>query len=363
MHNTLLDLIQYEGDNENLVHHSQIEDFNSKSQLVVQESQEAIFFRDGQALDLFGPGRHTLTTQNLPLLRKVVGALFGGKTPYTCDVFFINKVCVMDIMWGTDSPISLEDPKYGLLIGVRSNGTLALNVQDSRRFVVNVVGRLKDYSVDNVKKAIKGSIMTVIKNAIANAIAVENVSILEISAKLMDLSGKCLELINNELEFFGLSLKKFYINNISCTEEDLAELKEAKAKAASMVIEAGAKAKSREIQGYDYRTERQFDVMDKAASNTGGMAGAFVGAGVGLGAGVGIGSAIGQTTKEALSENKIAGGKVKCQNCGSEIDASCKFCPNCGQENKPQARFCPNCGQKLEAGAKFCPNCGQKVGE
>lgn len=363
MHNNLLDVISYEGGNDILVHHSLIEDFNSKSQLIVNESQEALFYKEGQALDLFGPGRHTLSTSNLPLLRKVVGALFGGNTPYPCDVFFINKVCVMDIMWGTDSPIALEDPKYQLLINVRANGSMALYVEDSRRFVVNVVGQLPEYGVDSVKKAIKGAVMSVIKNSIATAIASEGISILEVTTHLLELGEKCLGLVNKELEFFGLKLKKFYINSISCPDEDLKELKEMKSKATAMVIEAGAKAKSREIQGYDYRTERQFDVLDKAASNTGGAAGAFVGAGVGLGVGVGVGTAVSGVAKDAMTSQPQAAGTVKCAKCGAEIPASAKFCPNCGQENKPQAHFCPNCGNKVEAGAKFCPNCGQKLGE
>lgn len=365
MHNELLDVIKYAGDNNTLVYHSEIDDFNSKTQLVVNEAQEAIFYKDGQALDLFASGRHTLSTENLPLLRKLVGKLFGGKTPYTCEVFFINKVSVMDIMWGTDSPITLEDPKYGILIGVRSNGTMTLNVEDSRRFVVNVVGQLKEYSVENVKRGIKGAIMTVLKTAIAKAIAIENVSILEIATKLTELSETCLGLINKELEYFGIKLRKFYINSISAGEEDLRELKEMKSKATAMVIEAGAKAKSREIQGYDYRTERQFDVMDKAASNNGGVSGAFIGAGVGLGAGVGIGAAVANAATGTMGENKPAApaGTVKCAGCGADIPATAKFCPECGQPNKPQAKFCPECGTKLEAGAKFCPECGHKVGE
>ena len=361
MHNSLLDVIEFAGDNSNLVHRSVIENFNSKSQLIVNEAQEAIFYKDGQALDLFGAGRHSLTTENLPLLRKLVGVLFGGKTPYKCEVFFINKVNVLDIMWGTDSPITLEDPKYHLFIDVRSNGTMGVQVEDSRRFLVNVVGQLQDYSVDQVKRAIKGAIMTVLKNSISHAINEEGISILEINSHLMELGNKCLELINKEISYFGIKLPRFYINSIACGDVDLQMLKDAKAKAASMIVEAEAKAASRRIQGYDYRTERQFDVLETAAGNEGGAAGAFVGAGVGLGAGLGVGKAIGDVASQSM--NPSAGGSV-CPKCGASVPQGAKFCPSCGQKLEGvQKRFCPNCGQEVKPDAKFCPNCGQKVGE
>ena len=363
MHNNLLDVIKYVGDNNVLVHRSEIEDFNSKSQLVVDESQEAIFYKDGQALDLFGPGKHSLTTQNLPLLRKLVGSLFGGKTPYPCTVYFINKVSVMDVLWGTDTPIPLEDPKYHLLINVRANGTMVLRIKDSRKFVVGICGQLSDFTVDGVKKGIKGAIMMIIKNAIAKAIAVEGVSILEINAHLDSLSKNALARINEEIEYYGIALERYYINAISCTPEDLQELKAAKAKAASMIVEAEAKAKSREIQGYDYRTERQFDVLQEAAGNEGGAAGTMIGAGVGLGVGFGLGGAVGQVAKDSMIPNQAPANSVKCAKCGADIPAGSKFCPNCGNKVETQAanKFCPNCGNKLEPGAKFCPNCGQKL--
>ena len=144
---------------------------------------------------MFPSGRHSLTTDNLPFLRKLVGKLFGGETPYSCEVYFINKVNALDVLWGTDSPIALEDPKYGLLINVRSNGTMAFKIDDSRRFVINVVGQIHDFTVDGVKRAVKGAIMSVVKNSISKALVEEGISILEIGTKLLDLSNICREFI------------------------------------------------------------------------------------------------------------------------------------------------------------------------
>ena len=254
------------------------------------------------------------------------------------------------------------DNEYGLLINVRSNGTMAFKIDDSRRFVVNVVGQLQDFTVDGVKKGIKAAILAVIKNSISKIIVEQGVSILEINTKIMEIGNGCLDLINKEIAYLGIELQRFYVNSISCSDEDLAALKDAKAKAASLLVEAQAKAESRRIQGYDYRTERQFDVLDKAASNTGGAAGGLVGAGVGLGTGLGVGGAVGSMTKDALNDiNKPAG--TICPKCGAQVPSGAKFCPGCGEKVEAMTGgFCPQCGKKLEPGTKFCPQCGTKVG-
>ena len=174
MNNNYLDVIKYEGDNNSIVYKSHIENFNTKTQLIVNESQEAIFYKDGQALDLFPSGRHSLTTDNVPFLKKIFGKLFGGNTPFTCEVFFINKVSVLDVLWGTDTPITLEDPKYHLLVGLRANGQMGFRVTDSRKFVVKVVGQLTDFAVDNVKRSIKGMVMNNVKDLLAKKIIEEN---------------------------------------------------------------------------------------------------------------------------------------------------------------------------------------------
>ena len=133
-----LHVIEQEMTNDQLVVRHHVEDFNAKSQLIVYESQEALFYKNGQALDLFPSGRHELTSENVPLLKRIFGGLFGGKTPLPCDVYFINKVNVLDVIWGTDSPIELEDPKYHLLVRVRANGQTGIRVKDSRRFAAGV---------------------------------------------------------------------------------------------------------------------------------------------------------------------------------------------------------------------------------
>lgn len=369
----LLDIISYAGGNDEIVTRSEIEDFNSKSQLIVNESQEALFYKDGKALDLFSAGKYSLSTGNFPILRKLVGLAFGGKTPFTCYVYFINKVNVLDIMWGTDSPIALEDPKYRILVNVRANGTLGFRIVDSRKFVVKCVAQLPEFTTNDIKKNIKGVLMAHIKNAISKTIIRNNVSVLEISTMLVDLSKEIQTEINKEIENeYGIELVQFYLNNVSAPESDLNVLKETREKQmrtmSDIDLEAykterlgQAKARSRQAQGYTYQEERKFDVLEDAASNSG-VSGSVMNATMGVGMGLGVGSGVGQMMKDTLNEEKKAEAPksgVKCNKCGATIIGNAKFCPECGSP-VVREKFCTNCGTKLEPGTKFCPECGTK---
>lgn len=369
----ILDIIKYEGDNNVLVAKSHIEDFNSKSQLIVNESQEAIFYKDGQALDLFTSGRHSLNTQNLPILRRIVGSLFGGKTPFHCEVFFINKVNVLDIMWGTDAPITVEDPKYHLIVGVRSNGQTGIRVVDSRKFVVKVVGQLKEFTVDNVKRSIKGLMMTQVKDVIANTIINSGVSILDISTRLMVLSGQIEAKLNERLVDLGIEVTNFFVNTISCSDADISKLKATKEKymeamtdieieAIKTVKMGEAMARARSVQGYTYQEERKYDVLEGAAKNEG-SAGNVMGASMGVGMGLGLGGAMGAQMGNVAEQmtNEPQQGSNVCPNCHAQVKPNAKFCSECGTKLEKKDKFCSECGAKLEGGAKFCPECGSKV--
>ena len=128
----LVDIIKYEGDNSTFIWKHPCEDFNLMSQLIVHENQEAIFFMNGQALDLFGPGRYTLETQNLPIIGKVLNLATGGETPFHCEVYFINKTEQMSIKWGTDSRVQYIEPTYGFPISIGASGEMSLRAADSR---------------------------------------------------------------------------------------------------------------------------------------------------------------------------------------------------------------------------------------
>ena len=136
----IVSIIKYEGDNSTFIWKHPCEDFNTSTQLIVHESQEAIFFLNGQALDLFGPGRHTLETQNIPLLRRIINIPTGGESPVHCEVYFINKTEQMAIRWGTDSKVQYVEPTYKFPLQIGASGEMSLRAEDSRKLLVKLIG-------------------------------------------------------------------------------------------------------------------------------------------------------------------------------------------------------------------------------
>ena len=376
-----LDVIRYVGDNDVIVYRDHIENFNTKSRLIVEESQEALFFKDGQALDLFPSGSFPLTTDNVPLIKKIFNKIFSrDATPFQCEVFFINKVNVCDILWGTDYPIAVEDPKYNLIVNVRSNGQMGIRVVDSRKFVVKIAGQLSAFTVQDVKRSIKGALLSVIKDVLAKAIIESKYSILEIQSHLLDLSKAAVEKLNEYIADMGLEAVHFYIGTINCPDEDIAKLKQMREKRLEAMTELDieymktvkmgeAKAEARRSQGFTYQDERKYDVLEGAAKNEGnGAASTFMGAGIGLGMGAGIGAGIGQAASnvgQAMQQNAAPAAnndQVACPNCKTLVPKGSKFCSSCGSpipQEQPK-KFCTECGAQIEGNAKFCPNCGHK---
>ncbi len=362
----ILDTIRFEGDNNNIVHKHSIQDFNSKSQLIVGESQEALFYKDGQALDLFGPGRHTLDTNNLPIMKKIFSSIFGGNNPFQCEVFFVNKVSVLDILWGTDLPITLEDPKYNILVNIKSFGQMGIKVLDTRRFIIKVVGQLENYSIESIRLATKGMVKLVIKETIAKAIVDSGLSVLELPAKLSEISERIRVLLNVHLEPIGLVLENFFVTSISADKDDLEKLRQVKEKRMEALTDidiesiktirmSQARAVARETEGYSYQDERKFDILQAAAANEG-VSGSIMGAGMGLGVGFGVGEEVSKVANQTFNQPKNS----LCPNCQSPVNANSKFCSSCGQPLTVKKIFCINCGAELPSGAQFCSECGTK---
>ena len=266
------------------------------------------------------------------------------------------------MLWGTDFPIQLEDPKYSMLVSVRARGQMGIRVKDSRRLLVGIVGQLKEYTVAEVSRAIKGMMMSSIKETIASAIIEQKISILEITTKLSALEETILGKLNAKIEKFGLELVNFSLASIMPSDGDLDALKKMK----DTVMESYGRRQSRDIEGYTYFDERRFDILEGAATNAGGAGGSFINMGVGLGMGAGIGREVGnmyqgmsqQPTQTPAPSNKV------CPSCGSPVADGAKFCMTCGQPvpQAPAAKFCPECGTRCEGNSKFCMNCGHKLG-
>ena len=172
-------IIKYEGDNTTFIWKHPLEDFNSLTQLIVHDSQEAIFFMNGQALDLFGGGRYTLETQNIPLIGKVLNRTTNDQTPFHCEVYFINKTEQMSIKWGTDSKVQYVEPKYGFPISIGASGEMSLKVEDSRKLLLKLVGTENFLGQQKLVSYFRGFLMTRVKAYIAQVIRINKISIFE----------------------------------------------------------------------------------------------------------------------------------------------------------------------------------------
>lgn len=417
----LASIIKYEGDNETLVWKHPIEDFNFGSQLIVHESQEAIFFRDGQALDLFGAGRYTLQTQQLPLLEKIYKLPTDTEGTFHSEVYFVNLATQMGVKWGTDSKVRLFDPASGLHIEIGASGEFNIRVTDSRKLLLKVVGTTGGLGqeqllgIGNGKGFFRSMVMTQVKSYLAQTIKENTINILEIDEHLMALSGALRERINAALDEYGLTMPEFYVSRIVTPDDDpnfrrmkeqyaeqyllvrqegirkaeaeaAADRKAVEAQTAARMkiigaqgeaealkiqkqaeaeayrMQAEAEAAEMRMKGYTYQQETSRQVGLEAMKN--GLGGGANAAGAlgdlaGLGVSLGaMGSVIGMT-KDALSPMTQDAAQM-----GAAVGATVAGgwdCPVCGHKNIT-TNFCPDCGgKKPEAKTGWdCAQCGTK---
>lgn len=223
----LASIIKYEGDNSTFIWKHPIEDFNYGSQLIVHESQEAVFFKDGQALDLFGPGRYTLETQQLPLLEKAYNLPTDTEGTFHTEVYFINKTVQMAIKWGTPDKVRFIDPLTGTPLEIGASGEMNLQVDNARKLLVKLVGTMKGISWEEgpgFTKSLQASFRPLIANAVkTNLSAViknEAIDLLEIDEKLDLISDNLREKILPGFEEYGLTIPQFYVTSVVLPEDD-----------------------------------------------------------------------------------------------------------------------------------------------
>ena len=319
----IADVIKYEGANSTFVWKHPLEDFNSLTQLIVHESQEAVFFMNGQALDLFGPGRYTLETQNIPKIGKALNRATGDQTPFHCEVYFINKTEQMSLKWGTDSKVQYIEPTYGFPISIGASGEMSLKVDDSRKLLVKIVGTENSLGQQKLISLFRAFLMTRVKTYIAQIIKEKKINIFEIDEKLTEFSQDIHELLIPDFIDYGLNLERFFVTNIVKPDGDrqyekfkelhfrqYADIAEAKLRqqtdliyaqteAQKVVIDSQAQATKRAQEGYTYQQERGFDVAQTAAANE--AVGQFTNMGVGLGTMAGVGGAVGGAVNSAVN--------------------------------------------------------------
>jgi len=381
----IISVIKYEGDNDIFIYKHPETDFNIGSQLIVHESQEAVLFRDGMALESFGPGRHTLDSKNIVFLRKQIESLAGGESVFHCEIYFINLVTQLGIKWGTDSKIRMFDPISGLHVEVGAFGVFNIKIIDGRKLLLKVVGTSNElkqnklFGVGDALGLLRGIIVSKVKNSLAKAIRENDLNILEIDEHIDELSLILKSVINDFLKDYGLEMPEFYITNISTPDDDpnFIKLKQqhaerylrvqqqrileaeaiastsraeaeamlklaiskgdanaeaearkiiAKAEAEEIRIKGQAEAEMLKLKGGTYAGETARVVGEAIAkgSSGGSIASEIVKAGIGAGVGVGIAKDVVDSVKD---------------------NTDIWTCPNCGR-TKLVDNFCPTCGHK-----------------
>lgn len=391
----VIDVIKYEGDNRTFIWKHPCEDFNLGSQLIVHESQEAVFFRDGKALESFGAGRHTLETQNLSHLKDNINSIAGGKSVFHSEVYFINLTTQLGVKWGTDSKIRMFDPISGLHLELGACGTFNIKVIDGRKLLLKVVGTTSGFTQDNILGStpsatnyFRGMIVAKVKSNLARAIRENDINILEVDEHTDELADILKNEINKILDDYGMYVPEFFITNILTPDDDpnyvrLKEqhaerylkvqqqrIKEAEAVAATKRAEAEAQLKLAVVKGDAYAEAEAKKILAMAEAEEIRVKG-FAEAEVLRAKGGDYQSETARIVGKAAAENEssgasgsIASGIVQTGvglgvgvSVAKEVAATIK-----DTVSTSTTWDCPTCGQKNLSG-NFCSNCGRKRGE
>ncbi|MDR0726008.1 MAG: SPFH domain-containing protein [Prevotellaceae bacterium] len=280
----LIDVIKYNGEADELVWKFPYENISTAAQLVVNQSQEAVFVKGGAVCDVFGPGTKTLSANNIPILQKLVNLPFGGKTPFTAEVWFVSKTVRRNLKFGTSVPIELLDPLYNVAVPVRSFGEFGVQVTDSSALLTQMVGTLHLFTTEDIIEQFRSLIARKLSTCIGKFIVRQKVTVVEIGAYLDEVSNFVRDAINEEFAQYGLRITNFDVASVNFDKKDPNVQK---------ILDSQSEAAKRRMEGYSYQQERQFDILQGAAQNEGG-AGQMMGAGMGMGMGFGIGGMFGQ---------------------------------------------------------------------
>ena len=322
-------------------------EFKIGSQLVVRESQWAVFFRDGKAYDVFGAGRHTLATQNIPLLTSVLTTPLFGDSPFRSEVYFVSQRTFTDLKWGTTEPILFRDSEFKM-IRLRSHGIYTIQIVDPKLFVVKIVGTRGIFTNAQIEDFLRG----VIVGRLGDLLGENLDSVLDLPRYFDELGAGLKVRIKDDLAQYGIAIVDFLVNAISPPEDVQKRIDE----------RSGMEAVGGMDRYFQYKAAQAIGDLAKGGAGGGGGGsdvGAAAAAGLGLGTGAGLGMMI-----PGMLQQAMAGGaqpKIRCPNCSNDIPFDSKFCPECGHNLSATVK-CPECGTTNPAGAKFCANCGHKMG-
>lgn len=347
-------------------------DIRVGAQLIVRETQCAVFFRDGKALDVFGPGRHTLSTANVPILSEFMSRFTGGHNVFSAEVYFVNQQVLTDLKWGTPNPIDLKDPDLGW-VQLRAFGTFSVRIEEPQLFVNTLVGAQGLYSTQTLNNFLKGSIRTRLNDLLTTTFQ----SYASIRSNLDELAAAMKVKVRDDFGKYGIGLRDFFIQDVSVPEE-IQEAFRLRARMGALGVQ-------------NYMQLKAADAMGDMAKNPG-----TGGEGMQMGAGLGMGMMMPQMMQQAMGGAMMqqpmapqqmapqqmapqqpmqaapaaapaapaAPAMVECPGCKTQVPQGAKFCMGCGSQ-MPQAAGpapCTKCGTELPAGARFCFSCGNQMG-
>jgi membrane protease subunit (stomatin/prohibitin family) len=314
-------------------------DFKLGAQLIVRDSQMAIFFKDGHAADSFAVGRHTLSTMNVPILTRLLAFPYGFNSPFRAEVYFVNLKTFTDLKWGTKYPVTFQDSKLGL-IRLRGHGAFTMKIKQPALFLNTIVGRQARYTTSDIQDYLRDVIIARMNDLLGEDLD----TILELPANYTELAAKFKEIVKVEFEKYGLELVDFYISSITPPEE------------VSRMIDQRS---GMEAVG-DLDKFLKFE-MAKGLGATGGAG--STGAGLGMAAGVGVMMPAMLNKVFAPEQTELrreAVSTVTCPKCHAETPEQSRFCYRCGHQMVAQ-NVCPSCSKDLPTEANFCLHCGARL--
>jgi membrane protease subunit (stomatin/prohibitin family) len=324
------------------------QEIKNGAQLIVRESQAAVFVHEGQIADQFPPGRYTIDGGNTPILSKLGAWKYGFNSPFKSEVYFVSTKQFQDLKWGTPNPVMMRDPDFGM-VRLRAFGIYSIRVTDPQAFIKEIAGTNSRFVTEDVEGQLKRTLVS----SFTDALGESKIAALDLASNYDELGTFMRGKMNDDFKSWGLELTKFVIENISLPPEVEAAMD--KRTSMGVIGDVGR-----------YTQFQAADAMRDAAQNPSGGAGS----GVGLGAGFALGNAMAGAMTDAIKQSKDAAGGaaaaatggaagVACPSCGSNNNPAAKFCSECG--TKLGAITCANCQAQLPAGAKFCNECGQKI--
>lgn len=314
----IIDVLKYDGPNNTLVWKwrpkvgsKRDEELRLGTHLVVNQSQQAVFIKGGQLLDIFEPGTHTLSTQNLPILSGIIGLAFGGQSPFKAEIYFINKAVAMDTKFGL-IPFNMLEPNFRVPIPITSRGSFAVKIFDTKTFLNQIIGTVPDFEANKLTQFFRGIITENVKTAITRISKEQNINPLELETIVSEVSGAVKGIISEALIKYGLLLEIFNIEAIPVVDEDprVKKIVEDFHRLMSQDMEERMRLKRRAENLDVYKIERTFDTTEKAAENIGGGIGGeggILGTVVGLGMAMPIANTMGNlmnNTTQNIQQNQ-----------------------------------------------------------